>query len=119
MKNDAKKDMIAVSGNIVSYAFVGANHSTVLGTTDGELLYMNNAFELRAMLDSNNLEGIEINCIHPLSDGKSLIAAEKAGKLFFCEKSDKDVKIPYTKSDRKVYNKVPSTFKIRRTTPVK
>ena len=102
-----------------SYAFVedqqGSHSSsatpapvtTVLGTTDGQLYFMNKNFELRGLLEESPTKDLKILCIAPQINGRGFVVAGDSKKLIqYNNENVKDIKIPYTKVETPIQNKM-------------
>lgn len=105
-KSDMVKDSIRLTCvNFLSYCLLAENHC-IIGTEEGELVFMNAHYELKTRLPSSPFDEFQIKCIVPHSKG-FLIGGSNA-TFYIYDKNDRDHRAPYTRIERKIQNKDPA-----------
>ena len=102
-KADVIKDMLKqYSNNFLSYCMLPENHM-IIGTEEGELLYVNNHYELKSRLPSSPFEDYQVRCI--VAHSKGFIIGGSNCTFYIYDKNDRDHRQPYTRIERKIMNK--------------
>jgi len=104
-KPDLVKDSIRqYTNNFLSYCLLPENHC-IIGTEEGELVFMNAHYELKTRLPSSPFDEFQIRCIVPHSKGFFIGGSNCT--FYIYDKNDRDHKAPYTRIERKIQNKDP------------